>query len=89
LYIFNFVGFVCCWCCFVGCIVVIGYVGIVKYLFSYVVCVRGMLLGVCVRCAVVVGIVGAKFVCVCSWVVAVCICCYLVCLGEGWLLVVW
>jgi hypothetical protein len=85
----TFVCCGCCLCCIVSCFVVVGDIDIVKYLFSRVVGVRGMLMGVCVRCAGSLGIVGVKFVCACSGVVAVCICFYLVWSSDGWLLVVW
>jgi hypothetical protein len=78
----------CCLCCIVSCCVVVGDIDIVKCLVSRVVGVRGMLTGVCVRCAGLLGIVGGRFVCSCSWVVTVCICFHLVCSSDGWLLVV-
>jgi hypothetical protein len=61
----NLVCCGCCMCCIVSCFVVVGDLDIVKYLFSRVVGVRGMLMGVCVRCAGLFGIVGVRFVCVC------------------------
>jgi hypothetical protein len=75
-------------CCVGGFIVVVDGIGFVGYLFWLIVGVRGMLMGLCVRCVGLLGIVGVRFMCVCGGVVTVCICFYLVWSSDGWLLVV-